>query len=465
MLLINPPMCVNQGPRFVSFGTAYIAQELKRNGYDVEILDIDGYRYTKEKVINIIKNSDTDIIGIGGLVTVYPYLDWLIPKLREIKPGIKIVLGGAIASSLMDRCFKRFDIDYTVIGEGEITIIELLQELKNSGNFNSVKGIGFKSGEKIIFTENRPLMESLDSVPIVDYSPFPVEKLLDNSKGVLQIHTQRGCPYNCTFCFNCFRVVSNRVRYRPVNNVIEEIKLSKNKYNVKLFALSGECVMANKKWVMDFCKAVLKNRLKIRYRVTSRADTIDEERLRWLKKSGCTSISLGLESGSAKILKAMKKNTSIEEGRNAARLAKKYIPEVEISMMVGYVGEDECTLRESVRYFKGIGIKPSVFYTTPFPGTELYKMAVNQGKIKNEEDYMMQLDKSSIFNLSLNLTDMPDEKARALIGTAIKEINRYYMWKDLLSLRIFKRAFLYLVKNGLRKTFIKISEMLGLKHG
>lgn len=464
ILLINPPMCVDTIPKFLSFGIAYIEQELKRNHYDVEILDIDGNRFCKEEVSEFIKKSNADLIGIGGLVTIYPYLDWLIPEIRKRKPEIEIILGGAIASSLRERCFERFDIDIEVIGEGEVTIIELIKELNGNRNLASVRGIGFRDNGKIIFTEKRPLMESLEGIPIIDYSPFPQEKLLRNSQRVLQIHVQRGCPMSCTFCFNCYRVVSNKIRYRPVNHVIDEIEFFKGKYEVDFFALSGECVLLNKKWIIDFCQEILRRRLKIKYRVTSRADTVDEEKLRWLKKSGCVRMSLGLETGSPRIMEIMKKGITVAQAKRSARMAERYIPKIEVSIMLGYIGEDENTLEETVKFVKDIGIRPALFYATAFPGTELYRMALAKGRIKNEEEYMMSLDKSSIFNLSLNLTDMPDDIMQRRIASAIDEINRYFFYKDLINLKLFAKLFSHISlcyrKNGFNKTVIKMLDVI-----
>lgn len=470
ILLINPPVSANEIPKQVSFGIAYIAQELKRNHHDVEMLDIYGNMFSKEEVIGFIRRSSADIVGIGGLITIYPYLDWLIPEIKRLKPGIEIILGGGMASSLREKCFKRFDIDYAVIGEGEATIIELLKELSGDRHFSSVKGIGFRENGNIVFTEKRPLMESLDNIPLIDYALFSQDKILKNALGVLQIHVQRGCPGDCTFCFNCFRVVSEKVRYRPVNNVIDEIESLKGRYKVKMFNLSGECVMLDKKWIIDFCKEVFRRKLKIKYRVTSRVDTVDEERLEWLKKTGCAAMSLGLETGSEKILKIMKKRVTVEQGRKSAMLAKKYIPEIEAAIMLGYIGEDEDTLRETVKFVKDIGIRPQlIYYATAFPGTELYKMAIAKNRINDEESYLMNLDKLSIlsFSNSVNLTNMPDDKAGILIRSAIRDINRHYFYKELLNFRLFrpgilKRALSSLVRNGFRKTIIKASMALGL---
>jgi anaerobic magnesium-protoporphyrin IX monomethyl ester cyclase len=453
MLLINPPMQIDSKPEIPPLGIAYVAQELKRNGYAVEILDIDSNRFLKEEVSLFIRKSSPDIIGIGGLVTVYPYLTWLVPEIRRLRIRTEIILGGAVASSLKERCFRTLDIDYVVIGEGEVTIVELLKTLGAAGDLYSVRGIGFRDKsdrDKIIFTQDRPLMPSLDSVPIFDDTPFPMERLLKNTKGTLQIHVQRGCPSRCTFCFNCYRVVSGKVRYRPVRNVIDEIEFFKAKFGskVNLFALSGECITMNKNWLIDFCRELMKRKLNIRYRVTSRVDTIDEERLEWLKRSGCATMSLGLESGSEKILRIMKKDATAEQGRKAALLAKKYIPEIEACIILGYLGEDAQTLAQTVDFCKEIGIRPALFFATPFPGTELYRSAVEKGRIKDEEAYLMGLDRTLTFNLSLNLTDMPDEEAFSALKSAANEIERYYLSREIKSLKVSRRIWAKVKEDG-----------------
>jgi len=442
-------------PKFISFGIAYIAEKLKSCRYEAEIIDIDAHRHSKEVVSELIRKKNFDIAAIGGLVTVYPYLYWLVPEIKRLKPDSKIILGGGISTSLKERCFEKFDIDYEVIGEGEITIIELLKELRGDKNLSSVKGIAFRNNGKIVFTEPQPLMSSLDDVPMFDDSLFPMEKLLNNSRGVFQIHTQRGCPYACTFCTNNFRGVSRKVRYRPVNDVINEIEFFKKKYDIKLFALAGELIMVNKTWIIDFCKEVLRRKLKINYRVTSGVGTIDEEKLGWLKKSGCTTISFGTESGSEKILKIMQKGVTVEQGRKAILLTKKYIANIDLSMMLNYLGETRETVRESVKFFKEMGILPNIFFAVPFPGTPLYTTAIEKGYIKDEEEYLMNLDKLSIMNLPLNLTDMPDEEASRVMLAARNEIKRYFFWKKVFSLKIYKALLSNLKHSGFKKTVNK----------
>lgn len=457
ILLINPPMNISGGePKFVSFGIAYIAQKLRNEGYEIEILDIDAYRYSKQEVSDSILKKDFDIIGIGGLVTVYGYLFWLIPEIKKLKPHIEIILGGGIASSLKQRCFNRFDIDYEVIGEGEETIVELLKELQGDMNLHLVKGIGYRKDGKVEFTAPRPLKESLDDVPMFDDTLFPMAKLIKNSEGIFQVHTQRGCPFACTFCFNCYRVVSRKVRYRPVKNVLDEIEYYKRKYDIELFALCGELIMLDKNWIINFCESILKRNLKIRFRVTSRVDTLDKERLVLLRRSGCVSMSIGLESGSDKILKIMKKMTTVGDGRKAVSIAKKYIQNLELSWMLNYIGETKETVRESVDFFKDLSVKPTIFFATAYPGTELYEKAIEMGRIKDEEAYMMDMDNTSILKPYINLTDMPDEEAFKVMNTAVREVNKYYFRKSFFTLKSYTNIFQDMRRVGVKKIIKKI---------
>lgn len=452
ILLINPVVYPRNPPRFWSMGMAYITQTLKQAGYDVDFLDIDSHRYMKDFVSDYIAKSPADIIGIGGLASVYPYLSWLIPEIKRIKPSSIVILGGAVASSLRQRCFERFPIDFSVIGEGEITVLELMKELLGEKNFKDVKGIGFRDKGEVVFTPARPLMTSLEHLPIMDDALFPMEKLLYNAGGIVQIHTQRGCPSNCTFCFNVFRVVSKHVRYRPVKQVIKEMVLLKEKYGdkIKMFTMSGECVTMNKEWLKEFTHTIIEKKLNFHYRVTSRVDTIDEERLEWLKKSGCVTMSFGLESGSNTILKIIKKNTTAEKGLSAVRLAKKYIPSIEPSIILGYLGETEETLQETLNFCKQLGAKPLLYYPMPFPGTELYNTALAKGLIKDEEGYLMTMDQNRLGEFFLNMTNMPGDTAIRQVHSVRRKIERYY-WLDFVKDDIKTQGIKVLIRKVLKR--------------
>ena len=269
---------------------------------------------------------------------------------------------------------------------------------------------------------------------------------------------------HCTFCFNTFRVISKHVRHRPFSDVVDEIEFFRDKYKEKiaLFAIAGECITSRKEWVINFCKELIRRKINVPYRISSRVDTIDAERLEWLKKSGCVKISFGLESGSNKILKIMKKGVTAEKGKEAVALARKFIPNIGPSIILGYIGETPDTLKETVKFCKEIGVKPSVMYALPLPGTELYKEAVERNFIKNEEEYLMSLGRQTIFKFSLNLTDMRnDEEAKERLEAAFNEIKDYYFWKKVRNPNTYRKTVLKLVNKGFKKTFGEI--LTGMK--
>jgi radical SAM superfamily enzyme YgiQ (UPF0313 family) len=169
-------------------------------------------------------------------------------------------------------------------------------------------------------------------------------------------------------------------------------------------------------------------------------------------------------------MKSIKKGVSIEQGKRAVYLAKKYIPNIEASIILGYVGENKNTLNETVEFCKSLDVAPVIFKPVPFPGTELYKSALETGRIKNEEEYMMGLDKITISmwfgrdydsQPPLNLTEMPDDVAQAEVEAAKNEIESYYFYKKF-GLSVFKDILVKIYVN-IRKNGIKISLVKMLK--
>lgn len=426
ILLINCPAHIKPIPSVYPFGIFYIYKTLIDNGYSCDFLDIEGYEYSKEKVIEYLKNKKYDIYGIGGLTTVYPYLHWLVPEIKRINHDSTIVIGGLIAGALGERCMSKLDIDYAVIGEGEITIVELLKAIHMGRGYDQVKGIAYKEKGKVIFTERRALMETLDDLPRLDDSIFPTDRYLKNTNR-FYIHAQRGCPSNCTFCYNNFRV-EGKIRYRPYQSVVDDIEYFIKKYGDRIaeFNLAGDCIAWDKEWILNFCKEIIKRNLCIKYRINSRIDTIDEERLQWLQRSGCEIMLLGLESGSKKILRIMKKGIDLEQGLKMVAMATQYISHVEPAIMLGYLGEDETTLRETIEYAKKLPVMPRVTLTQVFPGTELFRLALEQGKIKNEEGYLMSLDRVNFWKFFINLTDFSDNEVKDVLDNARIEIEEHF---------------------------------------
>src|ERR1035437_1011596 len=145
VLLINPPIRENAKPINFPIGLGIIASVLLENGHEVEVLDINALRLSQDQVISYLKKYSPDLIGIGGLITTYKYLKWIIPEIKSIFPNLKIIVGGGVVTENPEILLKATVADYAVIAEGEITIVELLDALISNTDLSEVKGLAFKN--------------------------------------------------------------------------------------------------------------------------------------------------------------------------------------------------------------------------------------------------------------------------------------------------------------------------------
>ena len=258
VLLINPPLREQYPPESFPYGLAYVAKYLIKAGHQVEILDIDSYRYDREEVVRQLDKYKCDLIGTGGMVTVYKYLKWLVPVLRNKFPHIKIMVGGSLATSSPEETLEYLKVDFVVIGEGEVTAPELvnyLQEHKKPKveDLKKIKGIGFKHNGKLIFTQPRELIENLDEVGFPDWNLFAVEKVLHNRDNVFSILTERGSTFRCNFCYHQF---GYRSRRRSMDNVVKEMKFLNKKYGIEYFSIADNLFVYNTREVTQLINAL-----------------------------------------------------------------------------------------------------------------------------------------------------------------------------------------------------------------
>jgi len=222
ILLINPPIREHQPPHEFPIGLGIIANVLLGDDHEVKVLDINAERLSLSEVCERVSlQSYYDIIGVGGLITTYKYLKWLIPELKKRNPNSKIVIGGSIVTENPNFLISRVPADIAVIGEGEITIKELASVLESAGSLEQVKGITYKEKSRIIRTPPRPLISDLDSLPFPAWDLFPMDIYLHNvgsasilgKKTEVNILAARGCPYGCKFCWHMF---GKGARFRSV---------------------------------------------------------------------------------------------------------------------------------------------------------------------------------------------------------------------------------------------------------
>lgn len=418
------------------YGLAYVATSLLNNGYEVEIFDIYANRWNRNQVLGKIKNLHCDIVGITAMSTQYSYVKWLTDELKkQIKA--KIILGGLLATYSSQIVLNNAKIDVCIIGEGETTIVELLN---NIDNLKKVDGIAYGENGQIIETQPREYIKDLDSLPLPAYHLFPMDiytktkfyihdpttkifkrRLTLKTIGIL---TGRGCPYNCNFCSKSFE----GLRLKSVDCIINEIKYLQKEYGVEGIHFIDELFVINKKRAYELAQRL--GPLNIKWDAQGRVNTVDYDLLYEMKKAGCVAIGFGIESGSNKILKNMNKCITVEQSAQAMEDAKKAGLHIKVQLILGYPGESEQTVAETVNFFKKVEHPARRFsLILPLPGSALYDEAVNKGLIENEEKYLTQIyggyggDSYPIF---INFTDLTTGQIYKLKRKAEKTMERNY---------------------------------------
>lgn len=428
ILLIFPPIRENDVPRNFPTGLGLIAAVLRNAGYNVTVCDVNGWRYSKEEVLDKIKHADFDVVGMGGLIPVYRYVKWITPYLKERNPNCKIVVGGPVGTYLAELVLAKNDVDVIIDSEGENTIIDLVEALSSGRDLSAVHGIYYKDeAGSMNRTPVRESIQDIDTIPFPAWDMFPMEETYMKNPVVgigrdMDVISSRGCPYLCTFCAPSF---GRKYRYRSPQNVLEEIRVLKKRYDVDFISFQDDLFVTNRQRVFDFCEELIRSELfgKIKWSCTGRVNLVDEPLLQAMKDSGCVSVSYGIESGSQTILDSIKKAFRVEQAIEAIRAAEKVGLRHPTSFIIGSPDETKETIEETVQFAIKTNIPvQAVMINTPYPGTPLFYEALKRGKIKDLEAFVMSL--GDALDLTVNLSDIPDDELLRLRDEMIERINK-----------------------------------------
>ncbi|MGD9015529.1 MAG: radical SAM protein [Candidatus Omnitrophota bacterium] len=301
--------------------------------------------------------------------------------IKNFDSRILTIAKGPHLSVLDDEVMKKYrNLDIAIRGECELSA----QEIVTNHDLYKVRGITFRDGRVIARTENRLFLEDLDSLP------FPARHLLNNRLYIrpdtgqpqTTIITNRGCNRECIYCLA--KIASGtKLRFRSPENIIDEIKECIDKYNINNFLLRGESFTIDKQWAIEVCRQIISQGLRINWCCSSSVDTIDEELLKWMKKSGCWLIGFGIESGSQEMLNRMKKFTTLEQAREAVRLCKKIKIKTSLYFLLGLPWETEETFELNRKFALELdGDFILVIFPYPFPGTEYFNIVQCSGLLK-----------------------------------------------------------------------------------
>ena len=373
------------GLPYPPLGTLLAAAVMRENGYDVSLFDTMFAVGPEEIELQLEKYvPDFFVIYDDG----FNYLTKMcLTNMREAAFGMinrakvrgcKVII---CSSDSTDR-FQKYLLegaDFVLIGEGEMTLLELVNAIKNDEtDYSGIQGLSYLKDGKIVKTLGRPVIKDLDSLPLpawdlVNIKPYKERWIRNAGYFSLNIGTTRGCPFKCNWCAK--PIYGNRYNSRSPENVLTEIRMLMDKFGIDHVWFCDDIFGLKPGWVAEFSRLIQQENFKIRFKIQSRADLlIEEDLVKALAAAGCENVWIGAESGSQKILDAMDKGTTIAQIRQSTLLMKKYGVNPSFFIQFGYPGEQKEDIENTIGMINEllpfeIGI--SVSY--PLPGTVFYE--------------------------------------------------------------------------------------------
>jgi len=424
---------------------AYLAGFLKKKAralnlaLDVSILDLELDPLPLSTLKRELLARKPDLIGFTVNTNTLPSVTALSRVVKKILPCTSILLGGPHPTVEPEKTLEIAPcFDFIVCNEGEQTLLELVIKLANGEHdFKSVNGLCFKTAETgaIVCSEARPFIEDLRDVgsPAIELLDYEKYLKYPQSPGIWKktanVFTERGCPFSCTFCAS--PVINKRVaRFFPIDMVLTEIKQLKERYNIKHVNFRDSNFTLNRKRCIDLCLEMMRQKLDITWNCETRVNLVDKMLLKIMKAAGCIKISFGVESGSPRILKEIKKGITVQDVRKAFRLCADIGIKTQAYFMTGFPSEDIKDLDASLRLIEEI--KPDFLFVSlvvPLPGTAIFSEFKDQNLISDPDRY----ESFQFFY------QKPSWRTNHFDGTSLAKIQRRIYSRYILSPRYFIR--------------------------
>ena len=412
ILFINPPYARFMGTGNSQFPLSFgsMATILSKNNFEVGIYDADfdenfigctisyessflsqhkipkaaseKHHHVWLEIERVLSDFQPNVVAITSMTNKFPMTSRIASIAKQMNEDTKVVIGGHHSSIFGPKLLMDRNIDYAVIGEGELTFLELAQSL-NGGtpSVSHIKGLVYKEREEIVVNPPREFISDLDLLPIADRS------LILNTNYVSQnnIMTSRGCPFNCSYC-GAQVIWGPKVRWQRVEKVIEEIKYLLSVSNSRSISFWDDSFTANKSYLKALLKEV--ELQGISFNCITRLDLVNDDILKDLKKAGCNSILFGIESGRDAILEAMDKRMNRGFIKNQIRM----VADLGISwtgfFMMGYPGETKEDMLATLEFMQELNPDyAEINLFNPLPGTPIWQELEARGKVSPDMDF------------------------------------------------------------------------------
>jgi len=392
------PLLTKKGRKAPLLGLASMAACLNEVGHSVKILDnlISGYQI--EDIFKEIKNFNPDVVGISSH-TQFIYDAYKVAEItKKYNPNCLTVIGGTHPSVLSKETLQECSfLDVVVRGEGEITFVKLIEKFEKGIGFDDVLGITFRRGDGVVFNADRPLIQDLDSLPFPAYHLLPMNKYVNDRdipnigedgkkrNNFATVLSSRGCPYNCIFC-SSRSVWGDKWRSRSPEKVIEELKILREKYNVKVIDFADDTFTVNKNRTEKICELIIKEDVDIHWACSSRVELVNNDLINLFKDSKCFMVNFGLESGVQETLDFLCKSFKINDSMKAVRIVNEAGLLTSSNFIIGVPGETKEKINQTIKFAKKINLTYSyIVILTPFPGTKIYEYAIKHNLLLTKD--------------------------------------------------------------------------------
>lgn len=451
VLLIQPNSTDEVNKEFVSLqyplNLGYIAAVLREKGHEVRMVDFNVI--DSKKLPLLISGYKPELVGVTAMTPSIHNAKGIISEIKSLDKGIITVLGGVFASALPKTTMEEIeDLDYLIFGEGEITIVELIEHILKKKDLSSVDGLVFRKGKRIVKNKPLELIKNLDTIPfpVRDLVPIGLYAMHHVSRGfsrkemkIIELMTSRGCPNQCIFCASGV-IYGHKVRFRSYENITDEILECIKRDSINHVSILDDTFTINKNLVKRLCGFF--NDQNLTWDCFARVDTVNYDLLNLMAKSGCKKVSFGVESGSPEILKKIKKGITPIQVIKAVKDAKKAgIRYIECTFMIGShidetVDDVEATSKLIYKLMPDI---LGVCIMCPYPGTEIYQMMINHNYLDKNPNWS-QFSFYGHLNRYKRITHLTSEQMSKLQYDIIK--NYYsspkYVFSQLIQIRTFK---------------------------
>ena len=447
ILVIAPRLFWFSGKHSWEFpmGMASISACLKQAGHDVDVLNINHFETDQKTLIrDKMVGQHYDFVLTGGLSPNYNELKSVVQDVRNVNSNVCVIIGGGVISATPELMDYYLRPDYVVIGEGELTIVRLIDEINNGGKqINNVKGIGYHDEQgKFIQTPIVDAIRELDALPWPDVAGFDIDTYfsfrrpnstlyhyVEDYPRLYPIISSRSCPYSCTFCYHPLGKI---YRSRSLDDFIAEAAFMIENYDINGLIIYDELLSVNTEKLLDMCQRLENLPKKLRWVGQLRADCIDEKTLKAMKASGCFQITYGFESASDNILKSMKKKINVGKIKKAMVETREAGICVQANFIFGDPAETIETAYNTLDFWKEkYDYHCNLGFIVPYPGAPIWFSELEKHGKKEYDDQIDFIEE--MFANPPNMTKIPDSDWKAFKIDLQKSLFRYRQFCEVVS--------------------------------